>query len=254
MMKITRSDCCITVKFITVCIILLIFVAGCEFPRGNPLDPKAYNYGLMEPEDPELPVLQVTSFHSSQWYPFQDLYYLEALVYGADAEDADSVNFVYRDTVFFSMNHSGDVWHQSLESASFLSENIFDLIGVQHYAVLYYGIDEPITTEESCLYRIIEEVPETIYPIENVTVSLDFELNWEPANVKYSFSYTLSINFVATSGYVSEIKRIENISSDLTSYLYSENLMNGSYFWTISIVDNFSNISRSKEAAFVVAQ
>ena len=253
MKKTARTNIIVTVIIATVLTVLLNYITGCDFPRGNPLDPKAYNYGLMDPENPELPVLQVTSFHSSQWFPLQDLFYLETLVSGASAETADSVYFVYSDTILFTMNLSGGQWHRSLESSSFLSANIYDLIGVPHYALLYFGTDEPIKTEESRLYRIIDEVPETVFPDNNVSVIPDFEFDWESSTVKFEFTYTISINFISTTGFVTEVDRIENISSDLTTYLYSEGLESGSYYWTLSIVDDFSNISRSKEAAFSVA-
>ena len=251
-MKSAGTDFFNAFKIITAWLIILIIFTGCDFPRGNPLDPKAFNYGTADPQEPELPTLDITSFHSSQWYPLQEIYTMEVSVYGALAETADSVKFVYRDTVFFSMNLSGNIWHQSIESTSFQSENLFDLVGVDHHANLYFGADV-VSTEEACLYRIIEEVPGSLQPSEDDTVSLSPQFIWQSSEIKYFFTYRISINNVSTSGFVTEVARIEDILGDSTSYTYTDTLTPGSYYWTISIVDIYSNISRSLEAPFITA-
>ncbi|MBC8203905.1 MAG: hypothetical protein H8E87_00170 [FCB group bacterium] len=237
----------------TLWLIILITISGCDIPRDNPFDPKAYNYGIQNPIEPELPVLQITSFHSLQWFPFEDIYSMEILVSGASAETADSADLVYTDTVFFALNRSGSIWRQSLESSDFASENLFDLIGVQLYAYLYYGTNIVVATEGACLYRIIEDIPETVRPTGGELAPPAPELQWEPAEALFNFTYTLKINHYAASGFITEVAAIENIPRDSTSYQYSDSLAAGSYYWTIAIVDIYNNISRSREAAFTVA-
>lgn len=253
-MKIILSGRRMKVQFFTTCYIIAILVAGCDLPRENPLDPKACNYGLLTPEEPALPILQVVSFHCLQYYPQQEQYFLEAMVYDEGAENADSVKFVYADTVYYEMFLSGSKWRLSLESASYLSVNIFDLIGVPYDAILYYSGGDSVITDEACLLRIIEEIPEPIYPKDNVAISNNFEMSWEELSIKFDFTYTITVCFIAPSSYVTEIDRIEGLSDTLTAYTYSEDLMEGSYYWTLGIVDVYGNISRSKEAAFKIEQ
>ena len=241
------------IDFLALWIIVSTIICGCDIPRDNPLDPKAYNYGIAEPDELELPNIQITSYHSSQWFPSEDIYSMEVLVFGASAETADSAKLVHNDTIFYSLDLSGNVWRQSLESSAFQSENLFDLIGVKFYANLYYGADEVISTEEACLYRIIEEVPVTDQPTGNAIVSPTPEFSWLPCDILYSYSNTLSINHISTSGFITVVAVVEDICSDSTSYTHADSLGSGSYYWTIAIVDIYNNISRSKESAFIVA-
>ena len=44
----------------------------------------------------------------------------------------------------------------------------------------------------------------------------------------------------------------DNVGSHLLSYQYPFTLDQGSYFWTIAVVDEYGNSARSKEASFVV--
>lgn len=230
----------------------LVTYTGCDMPRDNPLDPKSYNYGLQAPEETDLPILRLTSFHSSQWFPSEDIYTLEGYVSGTNAATADSVHLVMEDTLFYPMSLPGNEWRLSLESSSFISGNLFDLIGVSFHALLFYSGADTVCTEDAFLYRIIEEVPLTDEPSGNGIVSSTPVFIWFPAELRYSFSYKLTINHISTSGFITEAARIEGISGDSTSYSYLDSLSQGSYYWTISLVDVFNNISRSKEAAFTV--
>ena len=232
-------------------IVISILLHGCDLPRDNPLDPDAYNYGLCELPDTGTPVLSVTSFHSSQWFPSEDIISLEALVSGTASALADSVFLVYTDSLRYPMNRSGYEWRQSLESSDFFVLDLENLVGTAFRAVLYFEGNEEIYTNTSYLFRIIETVPETIQP-DNITVTPLPEFTWEPVEEQFSISFLLTVYHISATSFVTEVGSIGSISSDSTSYSYTDSLETGYYYWTIAIADTFGNISRSKEASFSV--
>ena len=233
-------------------IVFFVTLYGCDLPRDNPLDPKSYNYGLQKPEETDLPQLYLTSFHSSQWYPSEDIFSLEGYLSGINTGFADSVHIVWEDTLFYPMSLSGNEWRLSLESSNLITGNLFDLIGVSFHGLLFYNGEDTICTDNAFLYRIIEEIPLTDEPSGNDIVSPTPVFSWFPAELKHFFSHNLTINHISTSGFVTEVACISGISSDSSSYNYQDSLSQGNYYWTISLVDVYENISRSKEAAFTV--
>jgi len=252
-MKLSSAKNIIAPRGFSVWLMIISLVASCDLPRDNPLDPKAYNYGINQPSEPELPLLELSSFHSSQWFPAEDIYAMEVTVSGASAGFADSVNLVYQDTIFYPLNKTGNLWRQCLESSSFPAESIFDLIGVSFYADLFFGLNDTVSTDYACLYRIIEEVPVTDRPAGNEIAPASPVFSWLPMNMPFSYTYAISLYHVSYTGFVTQIDYIQNISSDSTTFTYQDTLPAGSYYWTIALVDIFNNLSRSKEAAFTVA-
>ena len=110
--------------------------------------------------------------------------------------------------------------------------------------------------------RIIENSATPAYPTVNtITLQMDTtgstpSLQWLPPDVTFNYTYTLILSRV-----VSDIRTVvwtyPNLnSSSLQLQFPADNsgliLLPGEYVWTISVVDDFGNYSRSKEAPFVV--
>jgi hypothetical protein len=110
--------------------------------------------------------------------------------------------------------------------------------------------------------RIIENSATPVYPaINTTTLEKDTAgsaplFQWSPPDVTFNYTYTLILSRV-----VSDIKTVVWIYTNLNySYMQlqfpSDNsgltLSAGEYVWSISVVDDFGNYSRSKEAPFVV--
>jgi len=110
--------------------------------------------------------------------------------------------------------------------------------------------------------RIIESTATPAYPTINaITLQKDTTgpaplFKWSPPDVTFNYTYTIMLSRV-----VSDIKTVVWTSTNLNySYMQlqfpSDNsgltLSDGEYVWTISVVDDFGNYSRSKEAPFVV--
>jgi hypothetical protein len=110
--------------------------------------------------------------------------------------------------------------------------------------------------------RIIENSATPTYPTINTTTSqMDTTgstplLQWLPPDVTFNYSYTLTLSRV-----VSDIRTVVWTSTPVNSSRLQLQfpadssgltLSAGEYVWTISVVDDFGNYSRSKEAPFVV--
>ena len=110
--------------------------------------------------------------------------------------------------------------------------------------------------------RIIENTAVPVYPTINTatqqkdtTGSLPL-FRWSPPDVTFNFSYSLVLSRV-----VSDIRSVvwtyTNLNSSNVQLQYPSDdtgspLAPGEYVWTISVVDDFGNYSRSKEAPFTV--
>jgi hypothetical protein len=110
--------------------------------------------------------------------------------------------------------------------------------------------------------RIIENTATPVYPTINTTAlqkdttSSTPLFQWSPPDVTFNYTYTLILSRV-----VSDIKTVVWTCANLNySYMQLQfqsdgsglTLSAGEYVWTISVVDDFGNYSRSKEAPFVV--
>jgi hypothetical protein len=110
--------------------------------------------------------------------------------------------------------------------------------------------------------RIIENTAMPMYPTINITtLQMDTTgstplLQWLPPNVTFNYTYTLILSRV-----VSDIRTVMWTYTKLnSSYMQLQFpadssgliLSAGEYVWTISVVDDFGNYSRSKEAPFAV--
>ncbi len=106
--------------------------------------------------------------------------------------------------------------------------------------------------------RIIENTAIPTYPtsLNNDTTNSTPIFKWNPPGVTFAFSYTLNCSRV-DAGTQTLIWTLSNVGSTMLQQQFPGDgsgltLTTGNYVWTITVVDNFGNTSRSKEAAFVV--
>jgi hypothetical protein len=110
--------------------------------------------------------------------------------------------------------------------------------------------------------RVIEDAAVPTYPAMNTTtLAKDTTgstplLKWSPPDVTFNYTYSLTISRT-TSGIRNEVWSTTQVSSLNNEFQFpgdngGKSLESGDYVWTISIVDDFGNYSRSKEASFVV--
>jgi hypothetical protein len=114
------------------------------------------------------------------------------------------------------------------------------------------------TGEAFYVSRVIETGATPVYPssLNNDTTSGTPLLKWSAPAVTFSFTYTLGMSRI-DAGIPTPIWAVANINSQLSEYQYSGTgseppLSAGNYAWTVTVVDEFGNSSRSKESSFVV--
>ena len=110
--------------------------------------------------------------------------------------------------------------------------------------------------------RVIENTATPTYPTTNTTTSVKDTtgptplLEWSPPDVTFNYTYTLTISRV-TSGVQTDVWSNTQVGSINNEFQFpgdnsGETLDPGEYVWTITVVDDFGNYARSKEASFVV--
>jgi hypothetical protein len=174
-------------------------------------------------------------------------------------EDVDSVWFVV-DSIQFAMDYSPTtkMFETTIYKYSLPTNTIQWLVGKPLTIVTTdrsnaRGIGAPFYVT-----RIIEDEATPIYPssLNNDTTGSTPPLKWSPPNVTFIYSYTLVISLVS-SGTESIVLTYPGLSFGNEEFQFiSDNngqpMGAGNYVWTISVVDQFGNYSRSKESSFVV--
>jgi len=199
---------------------------------------------------------EITSIHTSRWFPLPyNLYYC---YFQVKVDDPDGDSDIQQVTIQCETVGLVDTL-EYLPTTGFY-QKLIDFYEAAPYnpAVL---IGQPIyfkaqdkagfTANSSAMYltRIISKTPETISPTSLETVPANPQLTWEEMELLHTFSYQVEI-FRTDVPLPTLVWSLENIASSLTSITVSDSLSAGMYYWTVTVVDEFSNWSRSKEAAF----
>lgn len=144
--------------------------------------------------------------------------------------------------------YSAVVNEESLSLAS-----LYDLIGDRLWLEARDRAGARTVSEPVYLIRIIETTPLLSKPsgLEETTSRPRFQ--WVGINLPFEFRYRINLLTFDFAFLVPvPFRQIDNIPADSLSFVYDSNLNNGNYLWTLSVVDRFGNVSRSREAVFLV--
>ncbi len=189
-----------------------------------------------------------------QWWP-NPVYSAEITASVSDRNgqvDIDSVWFAV-DSLTFPMSYSltEKTFQATLVSHQLPSNNIEWLVGK---ALTVVARDIHGSTGRSSPFyvsRMIEDEALPVSPQFQDTVLASPLFTWTPPSVRFLYSYTLSV-VRQDAGSETTVWTLDNVGSYLASYRYPSSLEAGSYFWTVAIVDEYGNLSRSKESTFIV--
>lgn len=141
----------------------------------------------------------------------------------------------------------------TLYQSSFPTNTTQWLVGKTLHIISRDTLGAVNTSAPFSLSRVIENAATPFYPSGSITVKKDsVYFRWTPPDVAFNYSVTLTIYRTQTEQIVTIIS---NIISFFEKYPTDGSMMTlepGSYFWTVTIVDDFGNYSRSKESYFVV--
>ena len=208
---------------------------------------------------PQIANSTISTKKIDQWWP-GPVYnaFVSAAVTDPDGQaDLDSV-YCTVDTVSFQMVYSvGDkLFEVSISSDVLPTGNLQWLVG-KPMTVYAHDRSRAIgSSDQFYVSRIIEsEAVPTLPapPADTVRDSLVFE--WDPpasSTILFPHTYKIEVVRVDAGTQTSLWSKSDISSSPPYSYQYPLPLQTGSYFWAISIVDEYGNVSRSREATYTV--
>ena len=204
---------------------------------------------------PQFSEIKLFSYHVSQWWPTNDIYYLHVAL---NIDDKDGLGDISSVIVQIPITNGVDTLKSSIRPGYFEKvyreeeipiNHLQELVGYPFYFKAidrsnHFNLSKPIY-----LKRIIEETPIATSP-QGLEISAPTPtLKWQSSSLLYSHTFTTNI-YRDDGGVISTIWEKSNINSNLREITLNDSLAPGNYFWTVSILDAFGDKSRSKEAAF----
>jgi len=195
--------------------------------------------------------------HISRWWPTDDLYVLNSEISVNDPDGiADILNvyliipgFQFQDTL--SRTSNPDVFQRLFTINQIPVNSIHELPG---YEIVLKIQDRPgyfCTSQPKFISRIVEDTPLTVSPKGLQIVDSRPHLEWVQFDADFPFTIQLDIVRV-DQGINTIIWSQDGIPADSTGFRVDESLVLGTYYWTVTIEDEFGNWSRSREASFIV--
>jgi len=204
-----------------------------------------------------LPVVgacQVVTRKIDQWWP----YAVYSAAVTAAVMDPDGLGDVTGatlqvDTMKFAMTYAPDqqVYQTTVDAASLPQGSLEWLVGKSFSVTARDRIGASTVGKPFFVTRIIQDAPIPLSPTALDTASASPQLFWVQPTLQFPYSYKIEL-FRLDQGVPSLLWSVSNLSSSLSSFQYPNTLSTGTFFWTISVVDEFGNLSRSKEASFIV--
>jgi hypothetical protein len=227
-----------------------LWLAGCNAPHNNPLDPASPNYRT--PADPLRLTGLVHSEHISYYlFPTTDSYAVIAQLSGEDAVLQDSAWVSYDSGNPVGMDRiAPDRWSARF-AASNTDPQLETVIGQPFVFTVrdYHGV--MTTLDPLFMWRVIADVPKVTSPSAYDTVGAFATLVWEPFSAHFPFGFRAEI--ISTTQVPAASVWSSGLLQDTARTIQCpDSLPNGDYYWTITVVDSFQNTSRSKQGTFVV--
>jgi len=206
---------------------------------------------------PQFSAESITSQYE-QLRPFPgDIFSVTFSVHVIDADgpgDIDSI-VVSVPSLYYSIALNYDYnnnYKRTIQAEYLPGANLENLIGKDCYFIVYSKPDQQTISAPYQLTRIIYNVPEQVYPVED-TVSNNFNCVWSYFNAYFPFTYEVEVFYLSEINPVpiSVFDTTGIVSSD-TSIFVHKYLANGRYLWQVSLKDNFGNIGKSNRILFYI--
>ncbi len=209
-----------------------------------------------------LPVFQswtVNTAHVSRWWPLEDLFQVEIMVQATDLDgvfDVDRVWLEVPDLAFadtLSATQTTGMFARTIRESELPTSTLHALLGTVMNLHLRDQLSTMVSSSPIQLVRVIDATPEAVEeafqgdPLDCVATPL---IEWQDTFLPFPFTYRVEI--IRVDGSIeSLVERIDDIPSDSTKATAAA-LPAGDYYWTVAVVDNFMNRSRSKQVGFCI--
>ena len=203
---------------------------------------------------PEVVSVRILTRKIDQWYP-NPAYFAEITADITDPNgiaDLDSAWFSV-DSILFPLTYSvtDKNFQLTITSYQLPSNNLEWLVGKPLTVIARDRENSSSISAPFYVTRTIEQEASPNSPAFQDTTSSSPLLLWTPPDVRFVYTYSLSIVRV-DNGSEFVVWSQDNIGNHLLTYQYPSILARGNYFWTIAVVDEYGNYARSKESSFVV--
>lgn len=200
---------------------------------------------------------QILTRKIDQYFPGPE-YFVEISAVVTDPNgglyDLDSVWFVAVDTIKYPLKYDANNgrYITTIYKIDIQTNTIQWLVGKP---LTIIARDKNFAVNASNVFYVTRVIEQTAVPIlSNIdSVNTAFELKWTPPDVTFNYSYTVTLSQV-NGGILKTYNGILSFNESLV-YPYNQNdapLEKGNYVWSVTIVDDFGNYSRSKESTFTV--
>jgi hypothetical protein len=204
-----------------------------------------------------LPVVgacQVVTRKIDQWWPHA----VYSAVVSAAATDPDGSGDIAGatlqiDTIKFAMAYAPDIqlYQVTIDAVSLPQGSIEWLIGKSLTITARDRLGATSAGKAFTVTRVIQDAALPLSPTALDTAPASPQMFWSQVTLQFTYTYKLEL-FRLDQGVPTLLWSAANLSPFLSSFQYPGQLVTGTYYWTISVVDEFGNLSRSKEASFVV--
>lgn len=207
-----------------------------------------------------LPVIsgfEVKTAHISRWFPQTELFLLEVAAQVSDPDGVNDVALAYLEIPAISfldtllVTQEPGIFRQNIVESRIPGRNLQNIIGLPIFLHVQDKVGFETVSTPKFIARIIEQTPVYESPFDDTLDVSNPVLSWRPMNLTFQFTYKVDI-FRVDQGIVNQVESIPGINAEEISVQVIQSLPPGDYFWTISVVDEFGNSSRSKEAAFFI--
>ena len=207
---------------------------------------------------PAITDVRITSLHVSRWFPPpEELFSIEIQTTISDPDGTADLERVW---LFIDEFQFTDDIPVQVEPGVFVHSVTAATLPVSLEAVLGHGIriwardrsGEMQSSEPQNIVRVIRETPLTVAP-QGLELLSDPQPQFVWESVPVTFPHTYRLDVVRISQNIqTPVAQVTGIPPADTSFQARDPLPAGDYFWTVSVVDEFGNRSRSREAGFSI--
>jgi len=228
----------------------LLLLMGCAAPHDNPLDPDSSLYSGPPPTEAQLEGT-VRSLHIAR-QGLSDTYSVVAELLGEDIPRITeaTVSFDGRAAVALQITGNG-TWGANFSAGYFNDPQLGGVVGRPFLFIARNGDNALHEIGPAYMWRVITGTPLALSPSGGDTVSALPVLEWEAFAANFPFGYRADVVKI-TEAFETVIWSSPLLPSGVLSVQPDVSLAGGDYYWTITVLDSFENLSRSRQGAFVV--